>query len=248
MYIRRTSIKSRKDGTQYYTYRLVESKRTETGVCQYTLLNLGADFSLPREQWPALTRRIEEILGGQQGLFTAEQGAEILAQEYASRLITKRQEGSEQEELDYREVDLNSLELVRPRTVGSEHVILEAARFLGLDSKLRELGFNGPQTAAALGSIIGRACKPGSELATHGWLQVRSGLGELLDYDYKSLSLYGMYQASDQLLKKKIELESFLYEKERNLFQLQETITLYDLTNTYFEGQCKANALAARGH
>ena len=43
-------------------------------------------------------------------------------------------------------------------------------------------------------------------------------------------------------------LSSHLYDRERSLFGLQETITLYDLTNTYFEGQCKANALAAHGH
>ena len=29
---------------------------------------------------------------------------------------------------------------------------------------------------------------------------------------------------------------------------MQETITLYDLTNTYFEGQSKGNAYAAHGH
>jgi transposase len=73
-------------------------------------------------------------------------------------------------------------------------------------------------------------------------------LGELIDYDFEGLSLYGMYQISDQLLGKKTALEQYLYERERSLFGLQETITLYDLTNTYFEGQCKANALAAHGH
>ena len=248
MYIRRTYIKSRKDGSQYYTYRLVESKRTEKGVRQYTLLNLGADFSLPREQWPDLTKRIEDILGGQQSLFVVHCDIENLAQEYASRIIVTHRDVRDNDEIDYREVDLNSLEMSRPRSVGSEHITLETLRFLGLDSKLKALGFNGPQTAAAIGTIIGRACNPGSELATHVWLQERSGLGELIDYDFSNLSLYGMYQASDQLLKNKTELESYLYGTERNLFQLQETITLYDLTNTYFEGQCKANALAAHGH
>ena len=85
-------------------------------------------------------------------------------------------------------------------------------------------------------------------MATHAWLRERSGLGELIDYDFEGLSLYGMYQVSDQLLGKKAALEQYLYERERSLFGLQETITLYDLTNTYFEGQCKGNALAAHGH
>lgn len=248
MYIRRTAIKSRKDGGQYYTYRLVESSRTEKGVRQHTLLNLGVNFSLPREQWPDLTKRIEEILGGQHSLLDIDSDAEMLAQGYASRIMALHQDVSDPDGIDYREVDLDSLEVSRPRSVGSEHVTLEALRFLGLDAKLQELGFNGPQTAAALGSIIGRACEPGSELATHAWLQKRSGLGELIDYDFNNLSLYGMYQISDQLLGKKAAIEQHLYERERSLFGLQETITLYDLTNTYFEGQSKGNALAAHGH
>ena len=248
MYIRRTTIKSRKDGGQYYTYRLVESRRTVKGVRQHTLLNLGVDFSLAREQWPDLTKRIEEILSGQQSLFEIDCNVEKLAQGYASRIVLSHQDVDDSVDIDYREVNIDSIEMSRQRSVGCEHVTLEALRFLGLDEKLKELGFNGPQTAAAIGTIIGRACEPGSELATHKWLQERSGLGELVDYEFDNLSLHGMYQVSDQILSKKDAIERHLYERERSLFGLQETITLYDLTNTYFEGQCKANTLAARGH
>ena len=211
MYIRRTAIKSRKDGGQYYSYRLVESRRTEKGVRQHTLLNLGVDFSLPREQWPDLTKRIEAILGGQQSLFGIDSDIERLAQEIASRIVLSHQDVDDSDSIDYREVDLDTIELTRPRSVGGEHVTLEALRSLGLDKKLGELGFNGPQTAAAMGTIIGRACHPGSEMATHAWLQERSGLGELIDYDFNRLSLYGMYQISDKLLGKKAAIESHLW-------------------------------------
>jgi hypothetical protein len=236
------------DGSQYFTYRLVESKRTEKGVRQHTLLNLGADFSLPREQWPDLTKRIEGILSGQQSLFDIDRDIEQLAQSCASRIIVSYQDIEKPEDNDFREVDLGSLEISRPRSVGAEHATLEALRLLNLESKLKDLGFNGPQTAAAIGTIVGRCCMPGSELATHIWLQDRSGLGELIDYDFNNLSLYGLYQVSDQLLKKKAAIEEHLYERQRSLFDLQETITLYDLTNTYLEGLSKANGLAARGH
>ncbi len=247
MYIRRTAIKSRKDGGQYYTYRIVESKRTQKGVRQYTLLNLGVDFSLPREQWPDLTKRISEILAGQSSLFEIDCEIERLAQGYASRIIVSQQDVSDCEDVNYREVDLNTVEMSKPRSVGKEHVALEAFRFLGLDNKLRELGFNGPQLSAAIGTIVGRACEPGSELATHGWLQERSALGELIDYDYNKLSLHGLYKVSDQLFANKAALEKYLYEREHDLFKLQETITLYDLTNTYFEGQSKGNGCAIHG-
>ncbi len=248
MYIRRTTIKGKKDGGQYYTYRLVESKRTAKGVRQYTLLNLGVGFTLPRDQWPQLTNRIEAILAGQPSLLPIDSEIEKPAQEYASRIILSQQDVESIEPADYREVDLNTIEMSRPRSVGSEHAILEALQTLELDKKLEQLGFNGPQQAAAIGTIVGRACHPGSEVATLTWLQERTALGELIDYDFNKLTLYGMYKASDMLFDNKAGLETYLFDKERELFGLQETIPLYDLTNTYFEGQCKANSLAANGH
>ena len=196
----------------------------------------------------SLTKRIEGILSGQQSLFDIDRDIEQLAQSCASRIIASYQDVEHVDDSDFREVDLDSLEMSRPRSVGAEHITLEALRLLDLDAKFKELGFNGPQTAAAIGTIIGRCCQPGSELATHTWLQERSGLGELIDYDFNNLSLYGLYQVSDQLLKKKAAIEEHLYAREHSLFGLQETITLYDLTNTYFEGQSKANAFAANGH
>ncbi|MEA2115380.1 MAG: hypothetical protein U9P36_08335, partial [Thermodesulfobacteriota bacterium] len=216
MYIRKTQCQKRKAGGHYYTYRLVESRRTEKGVRQRTLLNLGVDFSLPREQWPDLTKRIEDIFRGQQSLLDIDGDIERLAQGFAARIILSHQDVSDPDDIDYREVDLDSIEMSRPRSVGGEHVTLEALRFLGLDKKLRELGFNEPQMAAAIGTIIGRACAPGSELATHAWLRERSGLGELIEYDFDGLSLYGMYRISDQLLSKKGALEQYLYERERS--------------------------------
>jgi len=249
MYIRRTSIKSRKDGTQYFTYRLVESQRIGKKVKQFTLLNLGKDFSLPREQWPELSNRIQDIIIGRHPLFPVSDEIEQFAQRFAALVIqAQQQQEHDQDEAQYQEVDLESLEIIRPRSVGKEHVALEALRSLKLDEKLQDLGFNGPQLAAATGTIIGRMCLPGSELATHNWLQNVTGLGELIDFDYGKTSLYSLYQVSDQLLKHKEAIETHLYNQEKRLFGFQETITLYDLTNTYFEGSCKSNSLAAYGH
>ena len=39
-----------------------------------------------------------------------------------------------------------------------------------------------------------------------------------------------------------------MYTRERDLFEFEEVITLYDLTNTYFEGTGAGNANAALGH
>ncbi len=247
MYIRRTTIKGRKNGKQYFTYRIVESQRIGEKVRQQTILNIGTNFSVPRDKWPVLCVRIKEIISGQQNLIEGTQEIEQLAQDYAARIIQNRPVEYDKD-TDFHEVDVNSIKSVRPRSVSCEHVALETFRLLGLDTILKELKFTGPQIAASTGTIIGRMCNPGSELSTHYWLQNKTGLGELIDYDFNKTTLFRMYQVSDHLLKHKKTLENFLFTKEKNLFRFNETITLYDLTNTYFEGRALQNELAAHGH
>jgi len=89
---------------------------------------------------------------------------------------------------------------------------------------------------------------PASELATYAWLRERSGLGELLGYDFSATSLSRLYRVSDQLLRHQAALEAHLYAQARERFAFDETITLYDLTNTFFEGTARANPQARRGH
>nr|MBS0020894.1 IS1634 family transposase [Gammaproteobacteria bacterium] len=252
MYIRRTTIKSRHDAEPYFTYRLVESVRDGSAVRQRTLLNLGRHFDVPREQWAALAQRIEQLISGQSELVPLVLAPhwETLAQRYSAAVIRAKARLDESEApkaADYQTVDVTSLDLVRPRSVGVEHVGLTAVRQLGLDTKLEQLGFNGPQQAAVLGTLIGRLAAPGSERATHDWLQSQSALGELIGYDFATLRLEQLYRISDRLLQHKNALESFLYRREQSLFAFDEVITLYDLTNTYFEGSATANTQAAFG-
>jgi transposase len=250
MYIRRTTIKSRRNGEPYYTYRLVESIRAGKSVRQRTLLNLGRHFEVPREQWQPLAQRIEQLVSGQEDLLPIQLDSkwEGSAQSYAAMLIqVKGQEDNKPVAPDYQTIDANTLEMIRPRSVAVEHVALSALRQVALDQKLTELGFTRPQLSAAIGTIIGRMVAPGSELATHAWLQEQTGLGELIDYNFDNTKLTRLYRVSDQLLQHKEALEAHLYNRERSLFEFDETITLYDLTNTYFEGTAQGNSNAALG-
>jgi hypothetical protein len=60
-------------------------------------------------------------------------------------------------------------------------------------------------------------------------------------------SLNSLYRAGDRLFKLKDTIEEALSTRERHLFSLQERMCFFDLTNTYFEGQAKANSKAKRG-
>jgi len=52
---------------------------------------------------------------------------------------------------------------------------------------------------------------------------------------------------ADRLYSKKDALEEWLYQREQTLFSLPESIILYDLTNTFFEGTGKFNDKAKYG-
>ena len=260
MFIRRTQTRNRLGGQPYSTFRLVETSRVGSAVKQSTLLNLGSHFDLPQDQWPALARHIDELLRGQQPLFDAKlsETGQALAQRYAAQLIALRAsavsltpaqaaKADPNEPGRYQEVDLDSLDLVRPRSVGVEHAALSAMRQCGLQDKLAELGLNRPQIAAALGNIIGRMAHPGSELATHAWLQQRSALGELIDFKFESMDLNRLYRASDALYKHREALQEHLFSQAQAILGFGQTITLYDLTNTYFEGSAAGVSKAKRG-
>jgi len=261
MFIRRTQTRSRASGEPYATYRLVQSARVGSAVKQTTLLNLGSHFALPRQEWAALCARIEALLRGQQSLpdATLSDAGQALAQRYAAQLIALQPSAASSmptvvAKADpgavgrYQEVDLDSLDLVRPRSVGVEHAALAAMRQCAVEDKLADLGLNRPQIAAAMGSIVARMAHPGSELATHAWLQQRSALGELLDFNFEAMDLNRLYRAADALYKHREALQDHLFGQAQSIFGFGETITLYDLTNTYFEGIAAGVSKAKRGH
>lgn len=256
MYIRRTQTRNTSTGESYHTHRLVQSRRVGAQVRQETLLNLGRHFGVAQDQWPTLCARIEELLGGQKSLFPVEcsLSLEQEAQRIVAQLLSRQGnsappiEAPADPEGNIQSVDVTTLELSRPRSIGVEHVGLWAMGHVGLLELLEKLGFNGPQRAAAAGLVVGRMAAPGSERATHRWLRNRSGLGELLDVDYEVMSPMQLYRASDLLLKNREVIEKHLFGRVKDLFNLSCTVTLYDLTNTYFEGDLQANSKAQRGH
>ena len=252
MFIRQTKTRNDKTGGEpYYTYRLVASKRIGKQVKQQTILNLGSHFLLPKKEWPSLCTRLEQLLGGQESLLPVDAAIEKLAQRYAALLITKQQPAvpeDKESSITYQSVDVDSLEMVHPRSVGVEHAGLSALSWLGMPEILKSIGMNSIQRAVAMGSIIGRMAHPTSERGTWNWLANNSAAGELLDVDFAGMPLMRLYRVSDILIRRREDIEKALYARISNLFSLQDTVTLYDLTNTYFEGKLYGNGKAKRGN
>jgi hypothetical protein len=256
MYIRRTQTRNTATGERYFTHRLVRSERVGGKVRQVTLLNLGRHFAVAQADWPTLCARLEELLSGQEVLLGGDGG--LLVEREARRLaalLLARQGAAPAvatsgaiAPLEVHSLVVDSLKLSRPRTVGVEAVGLWAMAQLEFVDLLETLGLTGPQRAAVLGVILGRMAAPGSELATQRWLCQRSGLGELLDVDFEAMSLMQLYRAADVLMRHREAIEGALFARVSGLFGLDCAVTLYDLTNTYFEGEAARHPKARRGH
>ena len=249
MFIRRT--RTRSGNEDYVTFRLVRSERVEAKVQQRTLLNLGRHFEVAPADWPRLCQRLEDILAGQLPLSPDTPAAlEEHAQRIAAQLLARARVGRAAAHAapDVQGVDVNSLALLRPRTVGVEQVALWALDQLGLRELLKTLGLGPSLRAAAIGSIVARLAQPGSERAARRWLRDRSALGELLGVTFDTLGPMRLYRASDALMRHREAIEQHLFDRAMDLFTLAPTVTLYDLSNTYFEGEAEQQPKARRGH
>ena len=253
MYIRKTKTRVI-NGIDHFTYRMVESSRDVSGkVKQYTLLNLGAHYDLiPESDFPIVAQRVNNIITGQLSLLPLTDELETEAQRVATLIIKKHAQPLPTNDNKitpvYEHVDLTSIENSDVKTVGIEHLTYETAKKISLPQILSECGLSTKEVNSALASIIGRLIAPGSEVSTVNYLRNNSALDEILGTDFSNLHKNKLYQISDLLLKNQKLIEAALYKKEQELFAFSEVVTLYDLTNTYFEEESLGNSNGALGH
>ena len=131
--------------------------------------------------------------------------------------------------------------------LGPELVGLHAWNELGMPVVLRSLGFNKVQIATAAVSVINRLVDSVSEHRLGEWVR-QSSLPELIGEEVFRNGDDGYYRMSDLLLRKQAVIERHLRNRQGQLFRLDRTVVLYDLTNTHFEGVCRFNPKAKRGH
>jgi transposase len=142
---------------------------------------------------------------------------------------------------------LIKLHFLGKREAGTVHVGYEFWKRLGLDDilKARELPERTRQLACAM--TLNRLIGPASEHAMPAWIK-RTALAEILKQDFDDLAEDSLYRVLDALHAHCSAIEAELVERERNLFHLDTSIYLYDLSSLYFEGLAAANPKAKRGH
>jgi transposase len=150
-------------------------------------------------------------------------------------------------ECDWQRIDMNSIENRDVRELGGEWLCLQTVRQLQIDRYLETHGWIDEDRDLALAHIVCRAVYPASELKTLRYLQENSSICELLGLDAEKLTKDRLYKTSLRLYAEKDGLEKHLSRKTNELFDIQDKIIIFDLTNSYYEGEMRKSALARYG-
>ena len=240
--------KDKKQSDAYY--RLVESYRNATGmVCHRTVLNIGfIDDDYSAEQLNQTARILTDRYEQKQSLFEPTDTAVIeLAEALWQRIIKDKRLDLTLHSPTSRRIDADTMRHSNVREIGSEWICHQSLEELGISKVLAEAGFTEEQIKLAATQIVSRAVYPGSELKTASWIKENSAIGELTGYDCQKLTKDKLYESALRLYTVKDQLEQHLSHKTNELFDISDKIVLYDLTNTYFEGQYNGSELAKYG-
>ncbi len=255
MYIRKSSRLYK--GKTYTNYVLVESVLTPKGPRQKTICSLGDLSPRRREEWLKLARKIEDALVGQSDLLDGDEGevADIVGRVRARRTSDARANADPAPPSSpprrsggaLIKVDPSRVTTERHREAGPVHVGYQFWQRLELDRILHACKLSPAVCRLACVMTLNRLIAPSSEHAMPDWIR-RTALADILDVDFDGLEEDPLYEVLDKLHPHRAAIEAALVARERSLFNLDQTVYLYDLTSTYFEGQCARNAQAKRGH
>jgi len=250
MYFRSSSRYNPATQTSEGYYRIIESYRNAFGrVCHRTLYNAGF-IKYDVEKLVTIQRILNDKLNRTPPLFeeTDQEAVAIADQYWVAMIANKKVDASDTAyQKSKRMVDVDSIKNKDAREIGAEWMCYQALEQLQFKDKLTSLGWVEEEVQLALTQVISRAIYPFSENRTSRWIQENSAICEVTGYPIEKMTKDKLYTSALKLYDIKDKLESYLSIKTNELFDLQDKIYLYDLTNTYFEGRKVKSKLANFG-
>ncbi len=246
MYIRKTTKHYK--GKTYHNYLLVESVHTPKGPRQRIICSLGSLSPGPPQQWHSLARKVEASLKGQLSLKpTDPQIATLVEKVRTGRKLPREKSSARDKAIEVVTVDPERVTTEQAREAGPVHVGHQIWQQLGLDEILLRAGFSDRARTLSEVMTLNRLIFPLSEHAMPDWIR-RTAIGDIVGTELSTLNDEALYRNLDRLYPNRERIERELAEREKDLFDLDDTIYLYDLTSTYFEGQALSNPQAKRGY
>jgi len=236
---------------RYTIYRLCESYRLNGQIRHRTIIGLGKlDELATDDQKKLLGNRIEEIIKHGAGLLikeSADEQVEKLAMHYYELIKRKRRYDVKANGTEWETVNMASMKNSDAREIGAEWLCKQALDQLGIGDFLKQQKWTEEKISLAATHIISRAIYPASELKTVSFIKENSAISEITGLEKSKLTKDQLYKISHKLYLIKDKLEQYLSRRTNELFDLEDKIILYDLTNTYFEGRMKKSELAKFG-
>jgi len=248
MYIRKT-VRRYKDKT-YVNFLLVESVLTDKVQRHKVICSLVDLSPRPPEQWLALARKLQDALTGQLSLpGMADEDPELQQLRHVLPVQTAPPVDVDTSSSpgDLVSVHIDHVTYETPRPAGHIHVGLEFWKRLGLDDILKSLGFSPWLVSLTCAMTLNRLIHPAAEYAMPDWIR-STAMADILGVDFSRLPDDPLYRNLDRLHPHRAAIESALAGREQSLFNLGNTILLYDLTSTYFEGKAALIPKAKRGY
>jgi len=214
------------------------------------LLHIGP-LDISEDERKILSMLIDRQVKGlpRQGRFSdkIEQLAEQIYFKYTKAFGKSPLHDSSEETVGELRVLKESLEIGFFRSVGAELLALHYWKALKFSRILLDCGFRKRQIELAQVAILGRLLSPGSECHTTRWFNKQSSLREFCSELKDEINKDSLYRIGDQILEHKSEIETKLRGNLKQLHSLLDRVYLYDLTNTYFEGNKLNSGLCKRG-
>jgi len=251
MFIKPFSKYNKTTKERYLVYKLCESYRKNGGSCHHIIVGFGKLEELETvEQKKLLAWRIEDMLkNGVNSLCVnpIEEKVEHLAHHYYNEIIAKKRYDSLHAKNELETVDLSTLKNKDAREIGAEWLCKQSFDQLEIGDFLRGEGWDKQTISLATTHIINRAVYPASELKTVSFIKENSAISEITGFDKNKITKDSLYHISHKLYSIKSKLEKHLSKRTNELFDLEDKIILYDLTNTYFEGRMQGSKIAKFG-
>lgn len=254
MFIREVKKQRNPDSNISYQYNLVQSARVYGKVRQRVILYLGSDpVFRDKDKRKSILQILKSKIFKRPSLFPQDAPEEFtqLAEALYEKYLLKYGPDAEgvpstptpEYSANYHKVDVDSIETREVRSFGAENLCAQVMEKLDLRTIFNSLGFSKDQTYQALIAIAGRAIFASSDYHTSKILNINSSLNECLGYK-PELSHKDLYAISDQLYKYKEQIDSKLFKQINNMFELEDRLVIFDLSNTYFETSKTGSKLA----
>jgi hypothetical protein len=144
-------------------------------------------------------------------------------------------------------IDPERVTVEEAREAGPVHAGHQMWQQLGLKEILTAAGLSDRAGQLSDAMTLNRLVFPLSEHAMPDWMR-RTALDDILQSEFSAVHDDALYRNLDRLHPNRERIEAALAGREKTLFHLDDTLYLYDLTSTYFEGVAASNPQAKRGY